>query len=61
MNFFVRSFLVDAVWIDIKVPLADVFDEYEYHRKIVVFASGDPLFSGFASTILSVCRKRRLR
>lgn len=28
MNFFVRSFLVDAVWIDIKVPLADVFDEY---------------------------------
>lgn len=48
-----RPFLpVDAVWIDIKVPLADVFDEYEYHRKIVVFASGDPLFSGFASTIL---------
>ena len=33
-----------AVWIDIKVPLDKVFDEYEYHQKIVVFASGDPLF-----------------
>ena len=42
----------DAVWIDIKVPLDNVFDEYEYHQKIVVFASGDPLFYGFASTIL---------
>ncbi len=41
-----------AVWIDIKVPLNKVFDEYEYHQKIVVFASGDPLFYGFASTIL---------
>lgn len=41
-----------AVWIDIKVPLDKVFDEYEYHQKIVVFASGDPLFYGFASTIL---------
>lgn len=42
----------DAIWIDIKVPLDNVFDEYEYHQKIVVFASGDPLFYGFASTIL---------
>ena len=48
-----RPFLPpEAVWIDIKAPLAEVFAEYEYHQKIVVFASGDPLFSGFASTIL---------
>lgn len=48
-----RSFLPpDKVWIDIQVPLDKVFDQYEYYQKIVVFASGDPLFYGFASTIL---------
>lgn len=46
-----------AEWIDITVPLDTVFEAY--HRAahfsegapIVVFASGDPLFFGFANTI----------
>lgn len=38
-------------WIDITVPLDDVFRAYEQHEEIVVFASGDPLFFGFANTI----------
>lgn len=40
-----------AVWIDITVPLDRVFRAYEPHEKIVVFASGDPLFFGFGATI----------
>lgn len=43
-----------AVWIDIKAPLAPVFERYrtyEGKQSIVVFASGDPLFFGFANTI----------
>ena len=36
-------------WIDISVPLDDVFKKY--HDDVVVFASGDPLFFGFANTI----------
>ncbi len=39
-----------AQWIDIKVPLDDVFAQYTA-TEIVVFASGDPLFFGFANTI----------
>lgn len=38
-------------WIDITVPLDEVFKHYSQHEKIVVFASGDPLFFGFANTI----------
>ncbi len=41
-------------WIDIKVPLKQVFDRYRLfdgQESIVVFASGDPLFFGFATTI----------
>lgn len=41
----------DAVWIDISVPLEDVYDRYLPYREIVVFASGDPLFYGFAVTL----------
>ena len=41
----------DAVWIDITVPLAGVFEQYRSHKEIVVFASGDPLFYGFAVTL----------
>lgn len=49
----VKKLLPDnAVWIDIKAPLDEVFKQYDYYEKIVVFASGDPLFYGFASTIL---------
>lgn len=43
-----------AVWIDIKAPLDPLFDRYrsyEGRESIVVFASGDPLFFGFANTI----------
>ena len=46
-----------AEWIDITVPLDAVFEQYSslftLHSSlsIVVFASGDPLFFGFANTI----------
>ena len=36
-------------WIDITIPLDAVFERY--HDEVVVFASGDPLFFGFANTI----------
>jgi len=51
----VRAMLPDeATWIDITVPLDDVFLQYEEHQEIVVFASGDPLFFGFANTLQRV-------
>jgi len=43
-----------ATWIDITTPLSLVFDQYKTlgpMHDIVVFASGDPLFFGFANTI----------
>ena len=40
-----------AVWIDITVPLDRVFEQYRDHRDIIVFASGDPLFFGYAVTL----------
>lgn len=42
-----------AQWIDITAPIDEVFDRYKASgaKEIVVFASGDPLFYGFASTI----------
>ncbi|MBO7069202.1 MAG: precorrin-6y C5,15-methyltransferase (decarboxylating) subunit CbiE [Bacteroidaceae bacterium] len=47
----------DAQWIDITVPLDKVFEDYNGQwsmvngQCIIVFASGDPLFFGFANTI----------
>ena len=49
----------DAKWIDITVPLDTVFEQYQNTSRlwkgdrgeVVVFASGDPLFFGFANTI----------
>ena len=49
----------DAEWIDITVPLDAVFHQYislssfhsPFSSNIIVFASGDPLFFGFANTI----------
>ena len=38
-------------WIDITVPLDEVFVQYERYEEVVVFASGDPLFFGFANTV----------
>ena len=40
-----------AKWIEITVPLADVFKQYQGIPEIVVFASGDPLFYGYATTV----------
>lgn len=42
----------NAVWIDITVPLDRVFSHYEGHSEVIVFASGDPLFFGFANTVI---------
>lgn len=42
----------NAVWIDITVPLNTVFSHYEGHSEVIVFASGDPLFFGFANTVM---------
>ena len=49
----------DAQWIDITTPLDAIFEQYislsSLHAplspEIIVFASGDPLFFGFANTI----------
>jgi precorrin-6Y C5,15-methyltransferase (decarboxylating) len=40
---------VNTEWINIAVPLDAVFKCY--HDEVVVFASGDPLFFGFANTL----------
>lgn len=40
-----------ARWIDITVPLEAVFEAYKECDEVVVFASGDPLFYGFAGTL----------
>lgn len=48
----VEEFLsAQYVWINIVVPLKKVFEEYTKYDEVVVFASGDPLFFGFANTI----------
>ncbi len=53
----VESFIPhDSVWIDITVPLTGVFTQFRAKEQegtpcIVVFASGDPLFFGFANTL----------
>ena len=47
----------DSKWIDITVPLDTVFEQYQNAPRlwrgdeVIVFASGDPLFFGFANTI----------
>lgn len=41
----------DAIWIDVTVPLDSVFERYAEFSDIVVFASGDPLFFGYATTL----------
>jgi precorrin-6Y C5,15-methyltransferase (decarboxylating) len=47
----------NAEWIDITVPLDAVFEQY--HDEVVVFASGDPLFFGFANTIRRKMKEQR--
>ena len=51
----------NALWIDITVPLANVFRQYEHYDHIVIFASGDPLFYGFANTVQRECKKVKMR
>ncbi len=49
----VKPYLPTAhTWVPITVPLSDVFTQYRAHNQIVAFASGDPLFFGFANTVL---------
>ena len=45
----------NARWIPVSVPLNNVFRQYlelDEQHTIIVFASGDPLFFGFANTLL---------
>ena len=43
----------DAVWIDIVVPLTEVYYQYqELNEPVLVFASGDPLFFGYTTTLM---------
>lgn len=39
-------------WIPITVPLQKTFYHYAGHKDIIVFASGDPLFYGIATTLM---------
>ena len=50
-----------AVWIDIIVPLGKVFEQYERYDHLVIFASGDPLFFGFANTVQRECKDVKMR
>ncbi len=40
-----------AEWIEITPPMDRLFERYKSLDEVVVFASGDPLFYGFAQTI----------
>lgn len=51
----VKRFLpTNHKWLEITIPLDKVFIDYSLYDKIVVFASGDPLFYGIGNTI---CRE----
>ena len=50
-----------AAWIDIIVPLGKVFEQYERYDHLVIFASGDPLFFGFANTVQRECKDVKMR
>jgi precorrin-6Y C5,15-methyltransferase (decarboxylating) len=51
----------DSIWIDITVPLEHVFEQYQHHDHIIIFASGDPLFFGFANTVQRECKDVEMR
>jgi len=50
-----------ALWIDITAPLDAVFEQYgQLDADVIVFASGDPLFFGFANTIRRLLPKAEI-
>ena len=52
----------DAEWITITAPLSKVFAQYlALTSDIIVFASGDPLFFGFANTLRRVFPEADIR
>lgn len=54
----------DARWIPVSVPLDNVFRQYlelDERHTIIVFASGDPLFFGFANTLRRKLPKADIR
>ncbi len=58
----VKHLLPDgARWIDIAPPLDSVFKKYAEEEHVVIFASGDPLFYGFASTVKVRCPECKVR
>ena len=63
----VASLLPDeATWMTINIPLDNVFAQCKAHfetdgHPIVVFASGDPLFFGFANTLRKRMPEAHLR
>ena len=50
-----------AIWIDISIPLEKVFEQYEQHEHVIIFASGDPLFFGFANTLQRKCKDVKMQ
>lgn len=50
-----------ATWIDISIPLEKVFEQYEQHEHVIIFASGDPLFFGFANTLQRKCKDVKMQ
>jgi precorrin-6Y C5,15-methyltransferase (decarboxylating) len=57
----VRDFLpAGHHWVNILIPLEKVFEQYRAFDEVVVFASGDPLFFGFANTIQRIMPEAEL-
>lgn len=51
-----------AEWIDITAPVESVFTRYQSRGEaIIIFASGDPLFYGFANTIKRLMPKAEIQ
>lgn len=58
----VKELLPDGYeWIEVTVPLENVFVKYAGHNEVIVFASGDPLFFGYAGTLERVFPDSEIR
>ena len=42
----------ESRWIEVSVPLEEALRQYANYPEIIVFASGDPLFYGYATTLI---------